>query len=79
MNYIPYTANEGDRWDTIAWRFYGNALLIAGLIAANPAIPVYPVLPAGVVVYVPILTPPALTVAARPPWLAAAEKAGQIR
>ena len=28
---LQYTTREGDRWDLIAHRYYGNALLIDGL------------------------------------------------
>nr|MBW4056874.1 hypothetical protein [Pseudomonadota bacterium] len=34
--YIEYITSEGDRWDTIAWRYYGDPLAYEGIILANP-------------------------------------------
>lgn len=36
---LIYTTRDGDRWDTIAHKHYGNVLMISGLIAANPHLP----------------------------------------
>ena len=36
---LVYTTQDGDRWDTIAHKHYGNALAINRLIAANPHLP----------------------------------------
>jgi len=27
MEYLTYIAKQGDRWDTIAWQFYGDPYL----------------------------------------------------
>ena len=32
---LRHLTREGDRWDLIAWRYYGNPLEISRLIAAN--------------------------------------------
>ena len=40
---IRYTTQDGDRWDLIAHKHYGNALLIDGLITG------------GLTVFVPVL------------------------
>lgn len=67
---IQYTTSEGDRWDTIAFRHYGNAMDIDRLIQANPNVPISDRLPAGLVIEVPVLydvglsIPPSLL----PPW-----------
>lgn len=66
---LVYTTRAGDRWDSIAHRYYGNALMIGGLIAANPHLPVCETFSAGVTVYVPILDIAPTTQAELPPWM----------
>lgn len=39
-NYIFHTAGERDRWDTIAYKYYGNSYKIQNLISDNPHIPI---------------------------------------
>ena len=52
---IRYTTQDGDRWDLIAHKHYGNALLIDGLIAANPHLPLAEEFTGGLTVFVPVL------------------------
>lgn len=65
--YIEYTTKEGDRWDLIAFRCYGDAHAYADILAANPNLPIRGVLDAGLRVLVPVraATPAA---SALPPW-----------
>jgi phage tail protein X len=56
--YLAYTTGPADRWDTIAWRAYGDPTLVGGLILANATIAISPVLPQGVTVYCPLIAPP---------------------
>lgn len=69
MEYTQYTTQENDRWDTIAYKAYGDAGRIDGLIKANPGLAAGRVLPAGVTIRVPVA---AAAVAADnpllPPW-----------
>ena len=61
---------EGDRWDLIAWRYYGNPLEISRLIAANPHLPLAEQFDAGLTVFVPVLrTPPKQRQDVLPPWM----------
>ena len=53
---IRHTVQAGERWDTLAWQYYGNPLDYGRIIAANPALDITPVLPVGAVVLVPLLT-----------------------
>lgn len=66
---LQYTTRDGDRWDLIAHRYYGNALLIGGLIAANPHLPVAESFAAGLTVWVPVLTAKPNNQADMPPWM----------
>jgi len=66
--YLTYLTVEGDTWDAIAYRYYGNAYRYPPLIAANPNVPITPVLPAGVKLTIPVL-PREPDVQNLPPWL----------
>lgn len=67
---INYTVKEGERWDSLAWKFYGSVKAMDALIEANPTIPLSAVLPAGMQVIVPILDNTSDTVISTnlPPW-----------
>jgi phage tail protein X len=52
---IQYVVKEGERWDTIAHKAYGNATLVKAIIEANPLVPITPRLPAGTVLSVPVI------------------------
>ena len=67
---LRHLTREGDRWDLIAWRYYGNPLEIARLIAANPHLPLAEQFDAGLTVFVPVLrTPPKQRQDVLPPWM----------
>lgn len=65
MSSVVITTLEGDRWDLIAWRAYGDPYAIDRLIAANPHIPITPVLPGGLSVWCPVVAAPPNDT---PPW-----------
>ena len=67
--FIQYQSVVGDRWDTIAWKFYGSQFLagIGALIEANPSVPINAILPQGTPVGVPILEAAAPTSTEDPP------------
>ena len=50
-----YTVTEGERWDTIALKAYGKASSFAGIIAANPLVPITTRLAGGTELIIPIL------------------------
>ncbi len=69
--FIQYQSVVGDRWDTIAWKFYGAQFLagIGALIDANPSVPIDAILPQGTPIGVPILAEaPATSTEDVPPW-----------
>jgi hypothetical protein len=69
MEYFEYITIENERWDTLAYRWYGDALLFTHLVRLNPHIPIQPVLASGTLVFVPRLNLDQRTDAAKlPPW-----------
>ncbi|MFC3873813.1 tail protein X [Neisseria musculi] len=67
---IRYTTRAGDRWDLIAHKHYGNALLTDGLMAANPHLPLAEAFSDGLTVFVPVLeTQPKNNQEDMPPWM----------
>lgn len=67
--YLEHITREGERWDQIAARYYGNALAYEGIIAANPAVPIVTNLPGGLTILVPIIEENATPLQDLPPWL----------
>lgn len=51
--YIDYITKDGDRWDLIAYEFYGDATMYEPIIAANPFVPIMPILPSGIPLQIP--------------------------
>ena len=57
MARLIYIASDMDRWDSLAYDFYGDSALIAPLMAANPSITASQVyLPSGAKIVVPQLS-----------------------
>ena len=54
MATTQYITTENERWDTIAYKVYGNASLANEIIAANPLVPIVDKLPAGTVLDIPV-------------------------
>lgn len=67
MKYIEYITKEGDRWDLIAYEFYGDPYLYEPIVAANPDVPIKPILPSGIKLLVPVIETKN-TVEELPPW-----------
>lgn len=68
MTFTKYTTIQGDRWDTIAHKAYGDPLKISPIVEVNPHVPKTPILPAGVVLYVPIQEREDVSPNNLPPW-----------
>lgn len=67
---LRYTTRDGDRWDLIAYKHYGNAMLIDGLIAANPHLPLAETFKSGLTVFIPVLAnKPNSNQDKLPPWM----------
>jgi phage tail protein X len=76
QQYIVHMTRAGERWDLLAWRFYGDAARFSGIILANPGVPIVPVFDAGVAVRIPLVAQGAALGAGLPPWKRAAIAAG---
>ena len=63
-----YTAKQGDRWDTVAYKAYGDPLRISDIIAANPNVPIRDEIKAGTVLNIPFIPEPTLDESLLPPW-----------
>ncbi len=66
--FIQYTTSDSERWDWIAWKFYGDATLYGPIIEANPAVPIVGAFDAGVVLQIPILQKASDVSSDLPPW-----------
>ena len=70
MEYIEHITMAGDRWDAIAYRYYGDAALISPLAEANDHLQLLPMLPAGLAVRVPLIgDTDAMDSQELPPWM----------
>ncbi len=55
LDCLEHITTQGERWDTLAWRYYGDPHAYGRIIAANPALDIGTTLPSGVVVLIPII------------------------
>lgn len=65
---LTHISSNGDRWDLLAWNYYGDPTLFGPIVMANPSIPIEPVLAAGLTVIIPVLQKASVVTADLPPW-----------
>lgn len=65
--FYEYITREGDRWDLIAYEFYGDAMLYEPIVVANPDVPIVPILPSGIKLRIPVIDVKD-TIKELPPW-----------
>ncbi|WP_298438080.1 tail protein X [Geobacter sp.] len=66
---LEHITRDGDRWDLLAWEYYGDATRYEPIIAANPEVMITPILPAGVRLVIPIIEDAELIDSEElPPW-----------
>lgn len=70
MKALIHITRDGERWDTIAWRYWRDVAELPRLLAANPHLAARPTLPSGQRVVVPIIErrEAAVSPARLPPW-----------
>ncbi|MGH1577701.1 tail protein X [Planktotalea sp.] len=72
--FFEHITTSGDRWDLIAFDYYGDATLIKPIMMANPDLLSDPQSPAplvfdkGVSIRVPVLPVEAVVASQLPPW-----------
>ncbi|BDV42445.1 membrane protein [Geotalea uraniireducens] len=66
---LEHITSDGERWDWLAWEYYGDASRYEPIIAANPEVMITPVLPAGIKLLIPIIADADLVdTEDLPPW-----------
>jgi hypothetical protein len=68
--FITHITSAGERWDLLAWQYYGDATLFSPIIQTNPQIPIEAAFEAGLIIGVPLLmvNPTVKETADVPPW-----------
>jgi phage tail protein X len=66
--FINHTTIAGERWDLLAWRYYGDAALYSPIIMANLGVPIEPAFESGLTIAVPILQVSQTLTTDLPPW-----------
>jgi phage tail protein X len=66
--YILHITRAGERWDLLAWRYYGDPTDYSPIIMANPNVAIEPVFDAGIAIAVPIVQKSTVVSADLPPW-----------
>ena len=67
--YLTHVTIGGERWDHLAWQYYGDASLYGPIVMANTSIPIEPEFEAGLVIGIPLLAGSVGSIQADlPPW-----------
>ena len=66
--YYEHITSDGDRWDLIAFEYYGDPALYEPIISANPDIAIKPVLKSGLKIKVPVIDVEEKAPEDLPPW-----------
>lgn len=66
--YIVHVTKAGERWDLLAWRYYGDPTDYQTIIMANPGVTIEPVFEAGISLAVPIVQKSTVISVDLPPW-----------
>ena len=65
---LRHITSDGERWDHLADRYYGDPYGYVRICEANPFVPLYPVFPAGVLLAIPVIDAAPAQLADLPPW-----------
>ena len=52
---LEHITTEGERWDSLAWRYYADPMGFGRIILANPHVAVTSVLPGGLRLAIPVI------------------------
>lgn len=53
--FLEHITTEGERWDSLAWRYYADPMGFGRIILANPHVAVTSVLPGGLRLAIPVI------------------------
>lgn len=67
--FLQHITTEGERWDNIAYKYYGDSLAYEQIISVNPQFALTPHLPAGQVLLIPVLAESDAIAEELPAWL----------
>ncbi|KVG24739.1 hypothetical protein WL05_01785 [Burkholderia ubonensis] len=67
--FLTHITTEGERWDQIAYRYYGNPFAYERIIAANPDVPIAPRLASGIALSIPVVSNDDVPDEELPPWM----------
>ena len=65
---ILHVTTAGERWDLLAWRYYGDPTAYSPIIMANPNVAIEPVFDAGISIAIPLQQKSVLGPVNLPPW-----------
>lgn len=65
--YLTHITKEGQRWDQLAYQYYGDVEKMGLLIESNPHAPIAPTLRAGITLQIPLIEQPS-NIQDLPPW-----------
>lgn len=66
--YLLHITKADERWDLLAWQYYGDPTDYNPIIMANPGVTIESVFEAGMSIAVPILQNSAVVTVDLPPW-----------
>ena len=66
--FVRHITSNSERWDLLAWNYYGDPALFGVIVMANPAVAIEPVLEAGLTIMIPLMETPTTTASSLPPW-----------
>jgi phage tail protein X len=66
--FIGHITTAGERWDLLAWKYYGDASLYSPIVMANPDIPIEPAFESGLAIAIPLLQVSRSVTTNLPPW-----------
>ena len=66
--YLEHVTSDNERWDLLAWKYYGDPTRYEPIILANPSVPIEPVLPPGIKLMIPVLDSAQVPEVEPAPW-----------
>lgn len=75
--FIRHVTYAGERWDLLAFEYYGDPTNYEVIIMANPLVPIGPVFEAGISIAIPIIQQHNVLSSGLPPWKQAGASSSQ--